>query len=171
VRVTPVSDRSLSELLLAGEIDAILAPHAPDAFEDGSGRMIRLFSDTQAVERAYHARTGIFPIMHAVALRGDVYREHPWVAANLLAAFSAAKERAIRRSLDTNSSRVPIAWANTSAQATVDAFGGDPWPYGVEPNRVTLQAFLSMCHEQRICDRLLEPEELFAAETLTRFRV
>jgi 4,5-dihydroxyphthalate decarboxylase len=53
----------------------------------------------------------------------------------------------------------------------VDAFGGDPWPYGVEPNRVTLQAFLSMCHEQRICDRLLEPEELFAAETLTRFRV
>jgi 4,5-dihydroxyphthalate decarboxylase len=169
VRITPVADRSLPDLLLAGEIDAILAPHAPAAFDDG--RLIRLFSDTQTVERDYYARTGIFPIMHAVVLRGDVYREHPWIAANLVSAFTAAKERAVARALDVNASRVPIAWANSTAQATVDQFGGDPWPYGLEANRVTLEAFLAMCHEQRVTERLLEPEDLFAVETHQTFRI
>jgi 4,5-dihydroxyphthalate decarboxylase len=169
VRITPVTDRSLPDLLLAGEIDAILAPHAPAAFDDG--HLIRLFTDTQTAERDYYARTGIFPIMHAVVLRGDVYREHPWIAANLVSAFTAAKERAVARALDVNASRVPIAWANSTAQATVDQFGGDPWPYGLEANRVTLEAFLAMCHEQRVTERLLEPEDLFAVETHQRFRI
>jgi len=169
VRIVPEADRSLADLLLAGEIDAILAPHAPAAFDDG--RLIRLISDTQAAEREYHARTGVFPIMHAVALRGDVHREHPWIAANLVSAFTAAKERAVARALDVNASKVPIAWANSTAQATFDEFGGDPWPYGVEANRVTLEAFLAMCHEQRITERLLQPEELFAPETRQTFRI
>lgn len=169
VQITPEVERSLADLLLASEIDAILAPHPPDAFTDG--RLIRLLSDTQTAERDYYSRTGIFPIMHAIVLRGDAYRGNPWIAANLLSAFTVAKNRAIARAVDTNASRIPLAWANSQAQATYAQFGGDPWPYGIADNRVTLTAFLGMCHEQRVTERLLEPEDLFAVETHETFRV
>ncbi len=169
VRITPEGEHSLTDLLLRGEIAAILAPHPPDAFADG--RLTRLLSDTQTVERDYYSRTGIFPIMHAIVLRGDIYRENPWTAANLVSAFTEAKNRAVARAIDTNASRIPLAWANSQAQATCEEFGGDPWPYGIEANRVTLSAFLGMCHEQRVTDELLEPEDLFAVETHETFRI
>jgi 4,5-dihydroxyphthalate decarboxylase len=171
VRVTPERQRSLTELLLAGEIDAILAPHPPDAFEDDSGRVVHLFSDAQSVEREYHNRTGVFPIMHVVVLRGDAYRDNPWIAANLFEAFSVARDRAVTRALDSNAPRVPIPWANVNARTTVQEFGGNPWPYGIDANRTTLTSFLRMCHEQRISERQLEPEDLFAPEVQAVFRV
>lgn len=171
VRVVPEAQRSLNALLLAGEIDAILAPHPPDGFTDGSGRLVRLFSDPVAVERAYLQRTGIFPIMHVVVIRGEVYAEHRWIAANLLTAFSAAKDRALRRALDTNAPRVPIPWANAHAQEIADALDGDPWPYGIDANRTTLAAFLEMGVEQGVCARRLEPDELFVPEVQTAFRI
>lgn len=169
--IDPERERSLSEMLIAGDIDAIIAPHPPDAFSDGSGRIARLFSDTAAVEEDYYRRTGIYPIMHAVALRGDVYREYPWVAANLVKAFTAAKERSLQRALDANVPRSPIPWAAARASAAQQLFGRDLWPYGVEANRPTLEAFLGYMHEQGLCARRLEPEELFAPESLASFRV
>lgn len=171
VRVEPVQDRSLTDLLLAGELDAILAPHPPHIFGDGTGRIVRLFSDVAAVERDYYARTGIFPIMHVIAIRGDTYRANRWVAANLMTAFEEARDRAVARATDFNASRTPIAWANAHATDIAEMFGGDPWPYGIEPNRTTLEAFLAMCHEQRLCERLLTPEELFVEEVHSSFRV
>jgi 4,5-dihydroxyphthalate decarboxylase len=164
-------DRSLSELLLTGEIEAIIAPHSPAAFEDRSGRIVRLFSDTQAEEEAYHRRTGIYPIMHVIVLRADVHREYPWVAANLVKAFTAAKDRSLARAVDTNVPRSPIPWAAARASAAVRLFGDDLWPYGVPANRTTLEAFLGYMHEQGLTPRRMEPEELFAPETLTSFRV
>lgn len=171
VRVRPEADRSMTDLLLAGEIDAILAPHAPSAFEDGSGRIVRLFHDPVSVERGYLERTGIFPIMHVIVIRADVYEQNRWIAANLLTAFSAAKERAVTRALDSTAPGSPIPWANAHAREVTDRFGGDPWPYGIDANRTTLSAFLSMCVEQGICERRLEPEELFVPEVRTSFRI
>jgi len=171
VRVTREVENSLNDLLLAGEIDAILAPHPPDAFADGSGRLVRLFRDPVAVERAYLQRTGIFPIMHVIVIRGEVYEQNRWIAANLLTAFSAAKERALARALDSNAPRTPIPWANAHARDVTDALGGDPWPYGIEANRTTLSAFLEMGFAQGICARRLEPDELFVPEVQTAFRI
>jgi 4,5-dihydroxyphthalate decarboxylase len=164
-------DRSLTDLLLAGEIEAIIAPHSPAAFSDRSGEIVRLFSDTRAVEEDYFRRTGIYPIMHVVVLRADVHREYPWAAANLLKAFTAAKDRSLARAIDTNVPRSPIPWAAARATAAEQLFGEDLWPYGVDANRVTLEAFLRYMHEQGLCGRRLEPEDLFAPETLTSFRV
>jgi 4,5-dihydroxyphthalate decarboxylase len=169
--VTTESQRSLNELLLAGEIAALIAPHPPAEFERRSGRVVRLFSDYRAVEEAYYGETGIFPIMHLIAIRADAHRAHPWIAMNLLEAFGEAKRRSIERAVDSNTPRFPVPWSFANAERAEQTFGHDFWPYGLEPNRRTLEAFLEIAHRQAVCARRLEPEELFATEVLERFRV
>jgi 4,5-dihydroxyphthalate decarboxylase len=169
--VTTESDRSLNELLLAGEIAALIAPHPPAELERRSGRVVRLFSDYRAVEEAYYRETGIFPIMHLIALRSDAYRANPWIAGNLLEAFGEAKRRSIERAIDANTPRFPVPWAFANAQSAEETFGRDFWPYGLAPNRGTLDAFLEAAHRQAVCAQRLTPEDLFAPEVLERFRV
>ncbi|HEY1521082.1 MAG TPA: hypothetical protein VGF91_31950 [Solirubrobacteraceae bacterium] len=169
--IEPERERSLTEMLLAGDIEAIIAPHPPHAFSDRSGRIVRLFSDPRSVEEDYYRRTKIYPIMHVVVLRSDVHGEYPWVAANLVKAFTTAKQRSIQRALDANVPRSPIPWAFAHAAAAEELFGRDFWPYGIDDNRATLDAFATYMHEQGLCERRLRPEELFAPETLTSFRV
>jgi 4,5-dihydroxyphthalate decarboxylase len=160
VTVERAADRSLNDLLLAGELDAILAPHPPLASADG--RVVHLFSDARAVEEASYARTGVFPIMHVVVLRADVDDAHPWLAGNLLRAFAEARDRSVARVHDANASRFPVLWRPA---------WGDGWPYGVEPNRTTLAAFLGYALEQGVCARPMEPEELFPERVQTSYRV
>jgi 4,5-dihydroxyphthalate decarboxylase len=162
VRIRREPERSLQDLLLAGELDAILAPHPPAAF--GSGTVVRLFSDARAEETAYFQRTGVFPIMHLIALRADVHQAHPWIAQNLVTAFALARDRSVARALDPNVSHFPMPWPLPPSAAYA-------WPYGVEPNRTTLSAFLRFAHEQGVCARTLEPEDLFAEPVRTSFRV
>lgn len=171
IAVTREHERTLSELLVAGELDAVIAPRAPAPFLDGSGRVVRLFSDPATHEREYWERTGIFPIMHLLAMRAEVYQRDPWIAANLVKAFETAKAQSVRRALDDNAPRWPVPWAPAHAAQVVTTFGGDPWPYGLEPNRVTLEAFLAAAAAQSVCARRLAPEELFVPETLTSFRI
>jgi len=167
VACTIDSERSLNELLLAGEIDAAISAHPPDAFGDA---VVRLFPEHEQLERDYYRRTGIFPIMHIVALRRDVFDEHPWVAMELLKAFETAKQRSIARLLEARASRFPLPWGQQRGAEAIELLG-KLWPYGIEPNRKTLEAFLGFCHEQGVCARLLTPEELVPAEVQQEFRV
>jgi 4,5-dihydroxyphthalate decarboxylase len=169
--LTAVSDRTLAEMLLAGELDAVIAAHPPTEFEHGTGQVVRLFSDYRAVEEAYYRDTGIFPIMHVVALRADVVGEHPWVAMNLYTAFREAKRRSLERALDANAPKYPIPWSPYNATRAQEVFGADFWPYGIEQNRTTLDAFLGYAYEQGACARRLEPEELFAPQVSEEFRI
>jgi 4,5-dihydroxyphthalate decarboxylase len=160
VTVERVGDRSLNDLLLAGELDAILAPHPPSGSADG--RLVRLFSDARAVEQAAFARTGVWPIMHLIVLRADVDDAHPWLAGSLVKAFSEARDRSIARVHDANASRFPVMWRPA---------GDDGWPYGIEPNRLTLEAFLRFAYEQGVCARPMAPEELFPERLRETFRI
>jgi 4,5-dihydroxyphthalate decarboxylase len=171
VRLTPIADRTLNDLLVAGELSAVIAAHAPADFEARTGRIVRLFSNHRAVEEAYHRETGVFPIMHVVVLREDVHRAHPWLAMNLLTAFGEAKRRSLARALDSNAPLFPVPWAPANAERAVEVFGPDFWPYGIEANRVTLTAFLEMAYDQRVCARLLTPEDLFPPEVRESYRV
>jgi 4,5-dihydroxyphthalate decarboxylase len=161
IELTPVADRSLSELLLAGEIDALISSHPPAAARQGS--IVRLIEDSATYEADYHARTGLFPIMHLVAVREAVLRRSTELAAALLAAFEAAKTRALDRLTDVNTSRLPVPWLAESIGRHRDRLfaGTDYWPYGLAANRRTLETFLRWCHEQGVCARRLAPEELF----------
>ncbi|HEY1358302.1 MAG TPA: hypothetical protein VGF21_08360 [Thermoleophilaceae bacterium] len=168
VTVRPEPERTLNDMLLGGELDAVIAAHPP---RDFGGRIVRLFPDYRAVEEESFRKTGVFPIMHVVAMRADVYEAHRWLAMNLVTAFEDAKRRSQERALDANAPRFPVPWAPANAQRAAETFGDDFWPYGIEPNRVTLSWFLERAFEQGVCARLLEPEDLFAPEVRERFRV
>jgi 4,5-dihydroxyphthalate decarboxylase len=171
VMLTPMPERTLNDLLLAGEIDALIAAHPPTEFERGSGRIVRLFSDHRAVEERSYRESGVFPIMHVVALRAEVHARHPWIAMNLLSAFTEAKRRSVVRALDTNAPRFPVPWAPANAQRAQELIGEDFWPYGIEPNRRTLERFLAFAFEQGVCARELTPTELFVPEVQQAFKV
>jgi 4,5-dihydroxyphthalate decarboxylase len=170
VSYTSVPDRSLSELLLAGEVDAVLSAHPPECFERGDGTVIRLFGDPAAVERDYLARTGIFPIMHTVVIRKHVVEENPWVPTTLFKGFQEAKRRSLVRIGDFTISRFPLPWLPDQLR-DMGQDGPDPWPYGVADNHVTLEAFLSFAHEQGVLAAPLQPEQLFAPSVDDGFRI
>jgi 4,5-dihydroxyphthalate decarboxylase len=104
-------------------------------------------------------------------MRGDVFRENRWIAMNLLKAFTEAKDRAMFRVQEMTATRVPYAWCYEGAQKARKLFGDDFFPYGIEPNRTTLEAFLQYGFEQGVCQRKVEVEELFPEEVQAEFRV
>lgn len=171
LRLSVVRDRSLSDMLLAGELDAVFSARPPAPFTAGDGRIRHLFDDPRAVELAYWRKTGIFPIMHVVALRREIYERHRWVAMNLFKAFEEAKNRSLTRASDLALSYFPLPWARDQAELSRAMLGADFWPYGIEPNRTTLEAFALYAFEQGVCHRKLEVEELFPPEVRTRFKV
>ena len=171
VKLTRKPEKSLNEMLLSGEIDAALAARSPDSFIQGHPNIRRFFENYQEVEADYYKQTGIFPIMHAVAVRRDVLDKNPWVARNLLAAFEEARRRGIARALDGTASLFPIPWANDHAKRGMDLLGADYFPYGIEQNRKVLEAFLQYAHEQGVCKRWLKVEELFPPQLYSTHKV
>ena len=162
-RLTVVADRSLSDMLLAGDLDAVLSARPPAPFIAGDPRVRRLFADYRDVELAYARKTGIFPIMHVVALRREVYDRDRWLAMNLFKAFDEARRRSLERAADITASFFPLPWIPDELRRARELFGADPWPYGVEANRTTLDAFLSYAFEQGVCRRRLTVETLVPA--------
>lgn len=171
VRLTREPDRSLDEMLHAGDLDAVFSAHPPESYQRGDPGITRLFPDYEPVEREYVTKTGIFPIMHVVVIRADVLDRDPWVAQNLFTAFTAAKDASVARLAEMTASRVPLPWAPVRLAEMARLIGPDPWPYGVEANRLTLDAFTRYAHEQGVAVKRLEPEELFTPEVLGQYRV
>jgi 4,5-dihydroxyphthalate decarboxylase len=171
VTLTRLSDRSLSELLAAGEIDCALIARPPNCFLHGHPDVVRLFPDFWAMEEDYYRRTKVWPIMHIIAIQKHVLDANPWVARNLLNAFEESKRRSIERILDPAVSRYPVAWLPAYARKMRELFGNDLFPYGIEENRPTLEQFLRYTHEQGIAHRRALPEEIFPPGIATMVRV
>lgn len=171
VVLEPRLDTSLDAMLRSGEVDAIISAQPPSAFIAGDETVRRLFDEPLALEEDYFRRTGIFPIMHVVAIRKDVMDAHPWVAGNLQQAFEEAKRRSIVRVTDSMILRFPLPWVNLRAEQARATFGSDFWPYGLEANRTTLEAFLEYAFEQGVAGRRITPEDLFTPQTHQAFRI
>jgi 4,5-dihydroxyphthalate decarboxylase len=171
VKLGSVKDKSLNEMLLSGEIAAIFSAHPPHAFEHGDPRVVRLFADYQAVEQAYYEATRIFPIMHVVAIKRAILERDPWVARNLYNAFEEAKVRSYARAAEATASRFPIPWSVFYFERARELFGPDPLPYGVEANRITLEAFATFAHAQGVAHRRVGLAELFCETMGDSFRV
>lgn len=159
------ADQSLTSMFAAGELDAFVT-FDPAPYRDGAPGIRRLFRDYRAVERDYFTRTGFFPIMHMVVVRRDVYEANPWVATSILEAFVESKRLGLARMRDVNALAVTLPWIEDELDEVDELFGGDPFPYGFEQNRAILEAMTRYSHEQGLTARKLDPEELFAPETV-----
>lgn len=167
IRLEPLPpDKNLDDMLEAGELDAIATPYLPDPFLRGSPKVRRLFPNFKEVEKEYYLRTRIFPIMHLVVVRRDIYEQHPWVARSLYDAFTKAKERALSILYEADTLKVSLPWLIDHIEESRAIFGPDLWPYGLESNRPTLEAAAQYVVEQGLTDRKVVVDELFAPETL-----
>jgi 4,5-dihydroxyphthalate decarboxylase len=163
LRITAVPEKSLAGMLASGELDAVISARDP------GGR--RLFQNYQELEEAYFRKTRIYPIMHVVVLRRDAYERDRWIAMNLFKAFEAAKRESTQRLVEIGLSHVPMPWVAERARRWRELAGEDFWPYGVEPNRSTLEAFVQYAHEQGVTERRLGVDELFAPETRESYKI
>ncbi|MET0273856.1 MAG: ABC transporter substrate-binding protein [Phenylobacterium sp.] len=164
-------DKTLSRMLADGEIDALHTARAPSTFYSEPGKVRRLFPDFVDVEKAYFRKTGIFPIMHVVAIRRDVYEANRWVAQALFKAFAEAQKRTYAELRVSASLKTMLPWQIASVEDAIATLGDEWWPYGLARNREVIATFLRYHHEQGLSPRLLEPEELFAPETLQEFKI
>jgi 4,5-dihydroxyphthalate decarboxylase len=161
--ITPRPDRTLVDLLAKGDLDAVMSAREVPG--------VRLFKDYRVAEVDYWKKTRIFPIMHVLALRRDVYEKNRWVAMNLFQAFQEAKKRSTARVSEFGLSHLPLPWIPDHVRQWREIAGDDFWPYGVEPNRPTLEAFLQYGYEQGVCKKRIKVEDLFAPETLQSFKI
>jgi 4,5-dihydroxyphthalate decarboxylase len=159
-------DKYLSQMLDDGELDALFAARAPSCFTKGSPNVARLFENYREVEEAYYRKTGIFPIMHTIIIKREIYEQNPWVAMNLYKAFCQAKEMVVKSYVRTEALHVTLPWIHDEIERTKKTMEEDWWPYGVAENRNVLETFLRYHHEQGLSERLMSIDELFAPETL-----
>lgn len=159
IEVRVEQERSLDQLLRAGELDAVISARPPAGFASGDVRL--LLVAPRAAELAYWEETGVFPIMHLVVLRGDFLVSAPWASASLHAALDEARSRSVARMLDATASHVPLPWVAAIASEARVRFGGELWPYGVEANRVTLETFLRYAQAQGVAGEQLGLNDLF----------
>lgn len=172
VSIEPVAaGRNLSEMLDAGDIDACITPLTPSVYAKRSPRVRRLFPNFREVEREYYRKTGIFPIMHTVALKTSLYEKHPWVAQSLYKAFLASRDEAISRVHDTNALNITLPWVVAEAEESERLFAnGDFWPFGVENSRKTIQQLIDYLAQDGLLEREVKVEELFAPNTFNMYK-
>jgi 4,5-dihydroxyphthalate decarboxylase len=167
VRLTQApTGTELGDLLERGEIDFLITANNPLSFRRGAKNVRRLFPNYAEVEKEYYRRTKIYPIMHTVVIRRDVYERDPWVAINLYRALCEAKERCYRLLVETGAPKASFAWLQSMIEEEQAIIGRDWYPYGIEQNRPSLEALLQYTHEQGLATRRLTIEDLFAPSTL-----
>ena len=161
VNIVPnTSGKSLSDQLASGDIHAIIGSNLPRTLNRHPD-VVRLFPDYRAREQDYFRRTRIFPIMHLIVIKNDVYARHPFVATSLYAAFCAAKDRALDKMRFPGTLRYMLPWLPDDVEEIDRIFGGDCWPYGIEPNRPTLEALVTYMAEQGLIPAPIAIEKLF----------
>jgi 4,5-dihydroxyphthalate decarboxylase len=153
--------QTLEQMFGAGELDVLFANQIPSLFLNGSPSIARLFPNYREMEKDYFRRTGIFPIMHIVVIRNDVFHANPWVAASLYRAFCAARDLAIEGLYDSDALHLSLPFLLDHVEEARAVFGHDFWPYGVDANRATWDALCRYVHEQGLARRLLTADELF----------
>ncbi len=152
---------ALERMAVDGEIDCLISGRTPTAFETGGLR--RLFPEFGPQEKAYFYLAHVFPIMHVMVVRKSLLDRDPGLAAKLVARFDSAKRRAEEGLLNFDISMYPLPWLPAYVEDAHRHIGGELWPYGIEPNRRTLEAFGSAMAREGLIERALTPEEVFTA--------
>ncbi len=164
VDLQPIGEHAcLSQLLADGALDAVVSPRIPSSVWNGHAR--HLVEDYRREELNYFERTGVFPMMHAIALKRSVYERSPWAARSLVDAFEESKEIAYRWLGEIDALPISLPWYVGEYEKTRAIFDEDPWSDGLEPNREALELLCRYLTEQGLA-RPMALEELFASPAL-----
>lgn len=155
-----------SDLLESGDVDALFHAAEPRAYIEGHPKVARLFPNFRKAERAYFKETGIFPIMHAMAIRNTLIKQHPWLPEAVFKAYSQAKQIMYDQLKKMGWATISLPWAAQEIEDTRALMGENFWPYGIEPNRKALEALFQYSHEQGLCSRKVTIEEVFHPASL-----
>jgi 4,5-dihydroxyphthalate decarboxylase len=164
-------DKTLNGMLENGEIDALISARSPSSFVKGSPKVRRLFPNFKEVEVEYYKRTKIFPIMHVLVIRKEVYDKHPWIARSLYKAFCDAKDHAIRNMNVSNTLACTLPWLSWEREELKEIFGPDWWPYGIEANRHVLEHLIRYMSEQGLLAKPLKVEDVFVPNVVGEFKI
>ncbi len=165
------SDKTLSGMLEAGELDALFTARAPSCFLNKKPNIARLFPNYRDVEKAYYKKTGMFPTMHLIGIKRTLVEKHPWLPASLYKAFCEAKVYAMRDVREINALMITLPWIEAEARETTELMGEDFWRYGVQENAKEIEAMTRYSYEQGLVKRKLSPEDLFAHSTIDISRI
>ncbi|HWO41965.1 MAG TPA: PhnD/SsuA/transferrin family substrate-binding protein [Candidatus Eisenbacteria bacterium] len=172
IDIRPIgAGKTLSAMLASGEIDAMISAHMPSPFVARHPKVRRLIPNFREVEEDYFRRTGIFPIMHTVALREEFYERHRWVAQSLFKAFNEAKRICQQAMYEFSALKYMLAWSIDEIEKEREVLGDDPWAYGLEPNRHVLETLVAYAREQGLIKKPLDLKTLFAENTLEEFKI
>jgi 4,5-dihydroxyphthalate decarboxylase len=163
--------QTLSQMLLDGEIDALYTARTPSTFKPSQGKIRRLFPNYGEVERDYFRKTHIFPIMHVIVIRREVYEANRWIAQSLYKAFLKAQQLCYEDLSENVVLKSMLPWLNSNVEEVCTEMGDDFWPYGVERTHQTLSTLLRYSREQGLTTSVMEPQDLFASETLEAFKI
>ena len=155
-----------SDLLAGGDVDATFHAAEPRAYVEGHPKVARLFPDSRATERAYFSKTGIFPIMHAVAIKKILVKQNPWLIEAVFEAYSQSKQMAYNYMANAAWIRDSLPWFGQEFEETRALMGDNYYSYGIEPNRKTLETLFRYSYQQGLCSRNLSIKELFDPESL-----
>jgi 4,5-dihydroxyphthalate decarboxylase len=163
--------KSLSGMLEAGELDAVISARAPSCFSRGAPHVARLFADYPEAEADYFRRRGVFPIMHVIGIRKSLVERHPWLPVSVFKAFNEAKDLAMAELGQIGHLFVSLPWGVASFHAAQALLGPDYWSYGFDRNRHVLDTFCRYHHDQGLSTRLVDSASLFAPSTLDLFKI
>ena len=163
------NNQTLEDMLVSGELDAVIHADLIDPYINGDPNVARLFDDYKAEEIRYYQKTGIFPIMHVMGIKKEIVDANPWVPISLYKAFDRAKAIAMKRMF--NPRIVPLAWYRHAWEEQRQLLGNDPWEYGLtDANRHTLETLIGYSYSQGMIKRKLTLDELFASVSEGRKR-
>ncbi len=163
--------KTLSQMIETGEIDALIGPRPPSSYRGGKGSVKRLFEDFEPEEIQYYKRNKLFPIMHTVVIRQDIYKSYPWVAQSLYKAFCRAKEICFQHLAETGFVEYSLPWFMSDLKRAKEVLGEDFWPYGVERNQNEIRTLIHYALEQGLIKKMVNMEEVFAKNTLASYKV
>lgn len=158
-------DKTLDELLRAGEIDGFIGPRSLRCFDEGHPNVGRLFDDGFSAASKHYERTGIFPIMHVLGVKKEIAEANPWLPGALLKGFSQAKAIAQQALQDTSATKVTMPFVEDTLTMARRLIGPEIWTYGVPGNEKVLDTFLDLHHRQGLSDRRMSVDEIFHPAT------
>jgi 4,5-dihydroxyphthalate decarboxylase len=163
--------KTISGMLEAGEIDAVIGPRAPSCFDRGHPQIRYLFEDPHAAAADWYRRTSLFPIMHTLGIRKELAQRHPWLPGAVTKAFEKSKAVALARLGDTSATKVTLPFVEDQLRAARKLMGDDFWSYGFAANEQVLNRFLAQHHAEGLSSRRLKAEDLFHPASLESFKI